>query len=332
VTDPDPAYGLNFVARTFQRVGLGECWAYHDALGEKWYGPAANRVDELSRTADFVLNLSGSNMLRAWVMRIPSRVYIDTDPAFTQLRHISNPSWRDRAMQHTAFFSFGENIGQVGCNFPDDGFAWRATRQPVVLDAWPVTPGPAAGSFTTVMQWDNTLQDVPLEYDGRRYGRKADSFTAYHDLPQRSGARLELALGGSDAPRNELAASGWVIRDPLTVTRDPWSYQQYIQASRGEFSVAKQGYVVTGSGWFSERTACYLASGRPALVEDTGFSNWLPCGTGVIAFSSLDEALGGLDAINSNYDMHCSAARETAEQYFDAGRVLTELISCIMDA
>lgn len=332
VTDPDPGYGLKFIEQIFQQVGLDHRWAYHDALGTRWYGPAANRIDELSRTADLVLNLSGSNLLRDWVMRIPVRVYVDTDPVFTQLRHLSNSSRLDRALQHTTFFSFGENIGQASCNIPDDGIAWQATRQPVVLDAWPVTPGPAAGSFTTVMQWDKTLQDVPLEHNGQRYGRKADSFTAYYDLPKRSGERLELALGGSAAPRHELAANGWGIRDPLAVTRDPWTYQQYIQESKGEFSVAKQGYVVARSGWFSERTACYLASGRPTLVEDTGFSNWLPCGMGVIAFSNPDEAIQGLDEINSNYMTHCSAARDTAEQYFDAGRVLTELIDCIMHA
>jgi hypothetical protein len=253
-------------------------------------------------------------------------VYVDTDPVFTQLRHLTDDRRLAQASGHTAFLSFGENIGAADCGVPDDGLPWRPTRQPVVLDAWPVTPAPGAAAFTTVMQWDNTLQSVPREYGGRRYGRKADSFAPYVDLPQRTAATLELALGGSSAPRDELLSRGWVLRDPLEVARSPWSYQAYIAASRGEFAIAKEGYVVSRSGWFSERSACYLASGRPVVVQDTGFPGQLAGGEGVLGFNDLEQACAALHDVDANYRRHCEAARAVAEDAFDARKVLEALL------
>jgi hypothetical protein len=192
-----------------------------------------------------------------------------------------------------------------------------------VADAWPVTPGPADGRFTTVMQWDSY---PPREHGGRRYGMKSDSFAPYLDLPARTGRAFEIALGSESAPRDRLRAHGWMLRDPLEVTRDPWTYQRYLRESRAEFSVAKHGYVAARSGWFSERTAAYLASGRPALVQDTGFSAWLPAGAGLLPFSSPDEAAAGAEEIDRRYAFHCRAAREVAEQCFGADAVLGDLL------
>ncbi|MGI9292890.1 MAG: hypothetical protein ACR2PS_02825 [Pseudomonadales bacterium] len=326
VSDPDPTYGLAFVTRTFAAVNLARRWAYHDALASQWHGPAAGLVDELSNNADLLLNLSGSNILRPWAMRIPRRVYVDTDPVFTQLRHLSNPSRRERALQHTHFVSFGENFGKSDCLIPDDGIIWQPTRQPIVLGAWPVLPPPDSGRFTTVMQWDKSIQDAPMAYQGVEYGRKADSFSPYFDLPRQTETTLELALGGNDAPRKELRDCGWSTCNPHSVAGDPWAYQHYIQQSMAEFSVAKQGYVFARSGWFSERSACYLASGRPVLVQETGFSDWLPTGCGVIGFQNRDEALGGLREISDHYETHCEAARRIAQEWFDASKVLSHLI------
>ena len=209
----------------------------------------------------------------------PPLLLVDTDPVFTQVRHLTDPASRATALQHTAFFSFGENIRSDAGRIPDDQLDWLPTRQPVVLDAWPVTPGPR-----------------------------------------------KLALGSDAAPRQQLLAAGWSLRNPLEVTRDPSSYQHYIQQSKAEFSVAKHGYVVSHSGWFSERSACYMASGRPVLVQETGFSEWLESGAGVVAFSTPEEAIAGIDLINSDYENHSRRARELARASFDAGDVLASLI------
>jgi hypothetical protein len=319
----DPSYGLQFAGRCFDRVGLGDHWAYHDAHAGHWHGPGAARVLEVCRRADLVLNLSGVNPLRPWCLDVPARALVDTDPVFTQVRHLQDPVARRRALQHTAFFSFGENFGLPGCGTPDDGLPWRPTRQPVVLDAWPVTPGPARGKFTTVLNWDSYGARV---HEGRRYGMKSDSFDPYWDLPRRAGPHFELAIGSEAEPREKLRDKGWALRNPLEVTRDPWTYQDYLQQSRAEFGVAKHGYVATWSGWFSERSAAYLASGRPAVIQDTGFSAWLPAGRGVLAFRTPEEALAAIDSVNGDYEAHCRDARGLAEEYFDARKVLPRLL------
>lgn len=322
VVDTDPSYGLRFAARTFERVGLAQRWAYYDAHTGRWLGPYADRVLGVCASADLLLNLSGVNPLRPWLLTIPARALVDTDPVFTQIRHLTDPAARAEALCHTAFCSFGEQ-GERGA-IPDDGLPWQPTRQPIVLRAWPVTPGPAAGRWTTVMQWDSY---AVREYAGLCYGMKSASFEPYLDLPRRSEQRFELALGSATAPRARLRRHGWAVRNPLRPTRDPWTYQRYLQRSRAEFSVAKHGYVAARSGWFSERSAAYLASGRPVVVQDTGFSAWLRADMGVVPFNSPDQALAAIEAVERDYVTQCQAARAVAEHYFDAQRVLPALIA-----
>jgi hypothetical protein len=324
----DATFGLEYTARCFDRVGLGERWAYYDAANNQWFGPCAGRIWEVCGTAELLLNLSGVNPLRSWCLDVPARAFLDTDPVFTQIRHLEEPAARRLADQHTAFFTFGENFGQPGCTIPDDGFSWQPTRQPVVLDAWLMTPGPARGKFTTVMQWDSYRVRV---HNGRRYGMKSDSFGPYWDLPRRAGGDFELAVGSRSAPREKLRDMGWAVCNPLEIARDPWTYQDYLRQSRAEFGVAKHGYVVARSGWFSERSAAYLASGRPVALQDTGFSDWLPTGRGVLAFSNAEEALVATECLGVDYDAHCRAARAIAEEYFDARKVLPQLLELAFD-
>jgi len=330
ITDTDPTYGLKFAANAFEKLGLGERWAYHDAHTKRWRGPSAGHILDVCASADLLLNLSGVNPLRPWMQKIPARAFVDTDPAFTQIRHLTDATARALASQHTAFFTFAENIRQPVCTVPDDRFVWTPTRQPVVLDVWPVTPADPSAKWTTVMQWDSY---PAREYAGRRYGMKSESFGDYMDLPESAGRIFELAVGSSSAPRALLESKNWTVRDPRDVTRDPWTYQRYIQESKAEFSVAKHGYVVSRSGWFSERSAAYLASGRPVVTQETGFSTWLPSGEGVLAFSTRAEALAAIEEVNERYDFHCRAARAVAEEFFDARKVLPELIerACALD-
>jgi hypothetical protein len=270
-----------------------------------------------------LLNVSGVNPIRTYLEDVPVRIFIDTDPAFTQVRHLSNEQAAHRAEQHNVFFSFAESLAEGGSRIPDDGFPWGATRQPVVLQAWPMSESPNEGALTTVMQWDSY---PAVEYGGRRFGMKSESFQLISELPNRTTARLEIALGGVSAPRAELTQMGWRLTDPLAATRDPWTYQAYIRESRGEFGVAKHGYVASASGWFSERTACYLASGRPAVVQDTGFSRHIPCGEGLFTFVDLESALIAIDHLQSTYQKQCRAARDLAAEYFDSRKVLASLL------
>jgi hypothetical protein len=319
----EPRYGLRFANMVFTRAGLRDRWAYYDAHTGTWHGPAGAKAVDLCRNADMCLNVSGVNPLREWLTKIPHRVLVDTDPAFTQLRHLADPRAMKAALQHNTFMSFGENFGLPGCTIPDDGLPWQPTRQPIVLDAWPVTPGSSDGNFSTMMQWQS-YPDVTFE--GRTYGTKSTSFPPYVDLPSKVEARLEVAVGGPTAPRESLRAAGWVVRDPLRPSRDPWVYQRFMRESKAEFSVAKHGYVATQSGWFSDRGAEYLASGRPVVVQETGFSRWLEVHRGVVAFRSPEEAVAAIERVTRDYDSHCRAARVVAEAYFDARLVLTSLL------
>jgi hypothetical protein len=319
----DPTYGLAFAALAFARLGLAENWAYFDAHTGHWHGAGSARILEFCRNADMVLNVAGCTPLRPWLRTVPLRVFVDTDPVFTQIRHIQDPAARRRASQHNAFFSFAENIAHQKDAVPDDRFPWRTTRPPIVLEAWPFVRPRLKAPFTTVMLWNSYAE---ANYGGKRYGMKSRSFAAYLRLPERTGAMLELALGGPGAPGVALRRRGWLVRDPLEVTRDLWTYRNYIQRSLGEFSVAKEGYVKSRSGWFSERTACYLASGRPAVVQNTGFPRHVPIGRGLCTFSSSDEALGGIESVLADPIGHARAARDLAVEFFEAKRVLGRLL------
>ena len=322
-TTSDPSFGLEFTSAVFDFAGISERWAYFDAHSNTWFGPGGAAAREMLRSADLLLNLSGVNPMRAWFLNAPHRVLIDTDPVFTQIRHLKdNKKMRD-AQAHTAFFTFGENFGKRECSIPGDGLPWLPTRQPIVLDAWPVRPGRPGANFTTVMQWDSYPAQ---EHGGRSFGMKSASFNPYLDLPRRTEDKLELAIGSSSAPRDQLRNYGWIVTDPLAVTRTAATYQEFIRDSKAEFTVAKHGYVATRSGWFSERSAAYLASGRPVVTEDTGFSDWLRADGGVMAFDSPDSAAAAIERVNRDYARQCRRARAVAEEFFESGAVLNHLL------
>lgn len=328
-TTVDARYGLAFAARVFDRAGVGERWAYHDAHTGRWYGPAGGRMKAVARDADVLINVSGINPVRPWLQDIPCRVLIDTDPVFTQIDCIEDAAKRARALEHQHFFTFGECVGRPSCSMPDDGLPWRPTRQPVALHAWPVAPPRSGGLYTTVMLWDSY---DPREYRGRHYGMKALSMEAVFDFPLRLGRRFELTLGGLTSPTQRLLDAGWLLRDPIATTCDPWVYQQYMHASKAEFSVAKHGYVVSGSGWFSERSCGYLASGRPVVTQDTGFSAVLPVGDGLLAWRTPEDAAVAIAEVDARYEHHCRAARQVVEAHFDARLVLAGLLDAVSGA
>jgi len=314
----DPTYGLAYLLRLLRPHSLEDRWCYLAEDGTP-HGMPRERLAQLCRECDVYFNLSGIN----WIPELEEcrrRVLVDTDPVFTQIggHGLAGPFYR----YHT-LFTYGENVHRPGCDMPTGGARWLPTRQPVVLDQWPVGTGDPNAPYTTVINW-SAYGD--REYEGRVYGQKDREFEPFFSLPRDTGEAMEMAINGPAAVRKRLADGGWRLADPSEVTRDPWTYQQYLRASRAEFGVAKHGYVCTQSGWFSDRSSAYLATGRPVVVQDTGFSDFLPCGEGLLAYRSPEGAVAAIRALRDNYDRHCRAARSLAEEYFDARRVLTDLL------
>lgn len=326
LTSKNPEYGLRFIEAVYRQLGLDQKWAYYDGFQDKWIGPSSDHAYKICSEADIFLNISGANPVRPWLKNVPARVFIDTDPTFEQVRQLTVGDRRERANHHNIFFTFGENYNDASSAIPVDGLPWQPTRQPIFIEKWPSTLGRRHSRFTTVMQWDSY---ATREFNGIVYGMKSASFDPYFDLPKHTGEILELALGSNNAPRQRLLDAGWQIRDPLEITKDLLDYQQYIQDSKAEFSIAKQGYVISNSGWFSERSAAYLASGRPVVAQDTGFTHWLETGNGLLAFSTPEEAISMIDCVNTHYEKHCSKAREIAVNYFDSNLVLNSLLDRI---
>lgn len=321
--DDTGSYTVPWMAEMFDRFDLE--WVYRDATG-RYHNAAEAQVHSLCSSADVVLNVSGSHEPSDHHREAGALVYIDTDPGFVQVNATKDPKTRDWLKQHDLLFTFAEAMGTPPCRIPDVGLEWRTTRQPVWLPFWQEVAPPGGTTYTTVMNW---RAYEPVEWEGEEWGQKDAEFSLIRSLPQITGLALELALGGEDAPLGELQAEGWRLVDPLAATRTIWHLRDYIAASRGEITVAKQGYVRSGSGWFSERSANYLAAGRPVIAEDTGWSSFLPEGKGALPFSTTEEAAAALTEVEADPAAHGRAARQLAVDYFDAKLVLSRLLSDI---
>ena len=288
--------------------------------------PSAGRVwrDSVSEDAQTLLIDVMGFVEHPEASRAAQTVFLDIDPGFGQM-------WCELGLAdvfagHDAFVTIGENIGKPFCEIPTCGLDWLTTRPPVVLDEWPPTP-PARPVFTTVASWRGSYG--PIDYRGKRYGLRVHEFRKFLELPRITGREFELALDIHPDETRDLDAldrSGWRLVDPQDVASDPWSYRKYIQGSMAEFAVAKSMYVETRSGWFSDRSVCYLASGKPVLVQDTGIRDIYPTGEGLLVYTTLDEAAAGVEEICSHYERHSRAARAIAEEYFDSDKVLTRLL------
>ena len=319
---------VRHLSHVMSRFGLDDRWMYRFPWQSQWFGLPADRREEVIRTADLVVNVSGT-------LEHPERyagharlVYIDSDPVFTQVKLArGQEDFRRLIDMHDVHFTFGELIEHgVARDVPVTGQTWHAIRQPVLLDEWAPTSAIPRASFTTVMNWTSYK---PVEHAGRTYGQKDTEFMSYLDPPSVVDVQLEVAMAEgkmSRPPRELLKYRGWNVVDSDEVCPDMDSYRDYVRSSMGQWSVAKGGYVAGQSGWFSCRSACYLAAGRPVVVQDTGFSDVLPTGRGLFAFHNPEEAAAAIEAIVSDYDSHAWAAREIAEAYFDSGPILQRLV------
>jgi hypothetical protein len=318
----DPSFGLGYMSEVFARFGLEDCWCYlaEDGLV---HGRPREEFAQFCRECDCFLNLSNIN----WTTELGEcrrRVLVDTDPVFTQIGALGAGG---PFSNYHALFTYGENVHRPGCDMPTAGQRWLPTRQPVGLDAWKPRPLDSRAPFTTVMNWTAFGEQV---WQGRVFGQKDREFAPYFDFPRTSGRPMEMAVSADPQVRRRLVDGGWRLADPCAVTRTCWTYQDYLRASLAEFCVAKHGYVVTQCGWFSDRSAGYLASGRPVVVQDTGFSRFFPCGLGLLTFRRPEEALRCLQLVADDPETHAQAARGLVEELFDSDKVLTELLERVL--
>ena len=320
-------YGLGRAASFLEQLGLASRWVFVDSAAGSAHGPGAPHVDALLRDADLLINLAGVNRIPVERRAGRPAVYVDIDPAYTQIRAAEgDPALRAILDEHDTLFTFGENVGTPRSPLPTGGYAWHPTRSPVVLAWWEGagTPGPA---YTTVGKWDARGRDLAWAGETFRW-RKRTEWLRCLDLPERSGAPFEVAMDVDSVAgdRAVLRAHGWRIADPIAVSADPFAYRDYIRGSRGEFTVAKDVNVRLRSGWFSDRAACYLAAGRPCVEQDTAFADHLPLGPGLHAFRTVEDAAVAIREIEADWSRASAHAVEVARGYLAADRVLRRLL------
>ena len=329
VTD-DCSYAVRHLERCLERIGLDGRWAFRlaDRPGTCW-GMPPEKLDELYRSCDALLNIVGATYLREEHLAAKLRVYLETDPVTAELRLANGDEHTRKAFaSHDVIATYGENYGASDCGVPLNGVRYVKTRQPVDLDLWPMAFDPAARYFTTIGNYRNDGEDV--EYGGDvYYWSKHHEWEKFIDLPRRTEQPFELAMmPDEEADRKRLRAHGWRLTSPFDMSLDIFgSYPDYFRRSRAEFTVAKDQNVRLRSGWFSERDACYLASGKPVIAQDTGFGKILPTGEGLFAYTTIEEALEAVAAVNSDYRRHCEAARSIAVDCFGAEQVAARLLS-----
>jgi hypothetical protein len=328
----DCGYAVRHVASSLARVGLADRWAFRlaDRAGACW-GLTPGALGQLYGSCDALLNIGGAVDLRDEHLRVPLRIYVETDPVTAELRLAGGDDHTRRAFDaHHVLATYGENYGAADCGVPVPERAWVTTRQPIDLDLWTDAFTPAAPCYTTIGNYRQEGGDVTFR--GEVYfWSKHHEWEKFVDLPRRTGRRFEVALNVDDAgDRARLAAHGWRVVSPLAFSRDVFGeYPAFIRRSRGEFTVAKDQNVRLRSGWFSERDACYLASGKPVIAQDTGFGAALPVGAGLFAVRTVEEAAAAVEAIERDYAAHCRAARRLAEECFEARAVAGRLLAAV---
>ena len=317
----DPSHNVQLLASALDAYGFKEHWAFFfDQPRQQHYGMEPRQALELLSDADAVINLCAAMRPRDEVLRNRCLIYLETDPSDNAVRAA------DFMAAHKLHFTYGYNIGGSDCILPTGSIHWHRTRPPVLLDQWHPGTGPAdPTTFTTVGTWQNKGHDIQLGGETYQWSKHLN-FRKLLEVPRRTGQPMELATDLNSGPDYERAvAGGFKVVPALPMSLNPESYRQYISSSRGEFTAAKDLYVRTRSGWFSDRSACYLAAGRPVITQRTGFEKFIPTGVGLLGFDDADEAVKAVHAVNADYANHARAARELACEYFDALKLLDEI-------
>jgi len=326
---PDATGNLKAVVPVLEAHGFGERWAFRGNYpGGRCYGLTEAQLMRLYREADGFLNVTGAQELREEHLACKRRIYVETDPVAAQIKVAQGEEQTIGVLTaHDTLFSFGGNFGSPDCRVPLERFQWLPTRQPVVLDFWDnaALAGPNGAAYNTIATWKNSGKDIVYQGETYRWSKDRE-FLKVLELPLRRPVPFELAAGVGDKVRRRLEQNRWRVVDSVEVSRDPGRYRDYILNSRGEFTVAKDQNIRLRSGWFSDRSACYLAASRPVINQDTAFSSYLPTGKGLFAFQTLEDILAAVDEIEADYAGNCRAAREIAEEYFAAEKVVGSLM------
>jgi hypothetical protein len=321
---------LGLISKSIDGLGTAGRWAYRAASQEgRLYGLSEADCAELWKRADILVNLTASTVLRDEQLSVPVRIYLETDPVLPQIEIAKGRQTTiDLLSSHTHHFTYGENFGEPDCGVPISHFTYQPTRPPVILEWWKPVAGNAK-AYTTIANWRQSGKDI--EWNGEIYSwSKHTEFLKFLDLPGRTGLHFELALASIGAEeRQRLHERGWHTLDGLALSRDVSNYRDFIVSSRAEFTVAKDQNIRLRSGWFSDRSACYLAAGRPVITQETGFSKFYANGKGLFGFKTMEDILAALDAIESDYEGNCRAARDIAEAHFAAKVVLPLLLKTL---
>ncbi len=325
----DASDNIAAIAPILEAHGFRDKWAFRGAYeGGQCYGMSESQIRQLYRDADAFLNVTGAQELRDEHLAIKRRIYVESDPFKMQALAAQGDQSVIRMLgEHDTLFSFGENLGAADCAVPVDGFQWLPTRQPVAVELWdnPYDFRRQGSAYNTITTWSNKGRQVV--YEGETYYWTKDrEFMQVIDLPRRRDVPFEMATEVGEDVKNLLRDNGWRQTGAVPISEDIDRYRAYIQQSRGEFTVARDQYVRPRTGWFSDRSACYLAAGRPVITQETGFNKFLPTGKGLFGFSGMDDVLAAIDEIESDYEGNCHAAREIAEEYFAAEKVVGSLM------
>ena len=332
--DDGSAKAAAFISQVMDRFDLGDKWAFHALHADGvCYGMSEQQLKQLYGSANLIINLHGATIPLPEHSATGRLIYLETDPVALQIElHEKNQPTIDFLEPHCAFFTFGENYGNFDCKLPvSDRFHFKPTRQPIVLDFWKSHGNGVGRAFTTVGNWQQLRRYREIYFQGEVYHwSKHYEFLKFLDIPERTKQAFELALSSSsydEADKQTLESKGWLVRDALEFSTDMDDYRQYIANSRGEFTVAKDQNVRLRTGWFSDRSATYLAAGKPVITQETGFSNILPTGEGLFGFSTIEEIADAVEAVNSDYERHSQAASEIAREYFNYDVVLDQILA-----
>jgi hypothetical protein len=321
VMTDDCSYGVSVVNGLLRRFRLDQNWCFVDAEG-RYHGLSRQGVQTVFKSADLFVDFEGTEWLEE-AAEVPLRVMIDSEPGWCQIKMEQTENGGQESSSHHYYYTIGRNIGTDKTSAPTGGKTWKHIFPPVLLDLAPYSPANVEAPYTTVMNWKSHKH---VEFNGVQYGQKETEFARFIDLPLKTSARMQIAVSGSNVPRDELRRRGWSVLNADDVSISLNSYQEYLFASKGEFAVAKHVFVATNSGWFGHQQGYYLSSGRPVVLDETGFSAHLPVGSGLFAVRNVEEAAQAIGEINSDFNRHSRRAREIAEEFLDAPRVLASFL------